>query len=106
MTAPLQATNTDNMFKATSGLYRVEIDSAPGRDTDPNADPAPGGWVELKGLSKFSPKFEQSKEDDSTLGSGAWKSEFPVGQGWDADVEGFTIGDSAGGIMTIDPQLS
>lgn len=101
MSAPLQATNVDNLSKATAGLYRVEIDTAPEKDTDNNAAPASGGWVEIRGLSKFAPKHEQQKEDDKTLGSGAYASEFPIGQAFTADVEGFAVLDESG--TALDP---
>ena len=106
MAAPLQATNVDNMYKATSGLYRVEIDSAPEKDTDVTEPPAVDGWVEIKGLSKFNPSFEQNNEDDSTIATGAFKSEFPVGQAFSVEVEGFTIGEPSGGSFTRDPGLN
>ncbi|WLP90257.1 hypothetical protein [Gordonia sp. NB41Y] len=93
MTAPLQATSTADLSVATSGLYRVEIDLAPGKDTDPSAAPASGGWTEILGIQKWAPKFEQVTEDDTDLSSGGWKSEYPVGNGFTVDIEGLTKGE-------------
>lgn len=83
MTAPLQATPTDNLGTATSGLYRAEINTGTAQ--------APV-WIEMKGITKWSPKFEQQTEDDTDISSGAWKSEFPVGNGFTVEVEGLTKG--------------
>lgn len=105
MTAPLQATNVDNKPKQTGGLYRVEIDTAPGNDTDPNAAPAPGGWVEILGISEFNPSDAQSTEDDSTVATGAHGSQFPIGQQFVAEIKGFVMGEQVGGVYTVDPGL-
>lgn len=83
MTTPLQATPTDNLGTATAGLYRAEI------NTGTIASPT---WVEMKGITKWAPKFEQQTEDDTDISSGAWKSEFPVGNGFSVEVEGLTKG--------------
>lgn len=79
MTAPLQATSTEALSVATAGLYRVEIDTGTAGSPE---------WTEIKGLSKWAPKFEQETEDDRDLSSGAWKSEFPIGNGFSVALEG------------------
>lgn len=89
MTTPLQATPTDNLGTATAGLYRAEINT--GTASSPT-------WIEMMGITKWAPKFEQQTEDDTDISSGAWKSEFPVGNGFTVEVEGLTKG-------TVDPDF-
>lgn len=92
--APLKPTSTASMSVALGSQVYVEI------NTGTVASPT---WTEVKGIQKFSYKFEQKTEDDSDISMGAFDSEFPTGNAFSVSVSGLVKGDESGDGFVVDP---
>ncbi len=94
MTTPLKASNNASMKDYTAGQYRVEVNT--GTEQSPV-------WTEVRGITSYGPKYSQTTEDNTDLGSGNWTSEFPTGNGFMAALKGLVKGTGVGTDKVADP---